>query len=136
MASLNKVLIIGNLTSDAVKTEVWQGSKVSFSVAVNEKYRDKAGELRETTEYVECEWWNANGILAYLTKGKAVYVEGKLKTDSWEKDGVKHRATKVSVSNVQLIGGDGAGRQEQRGMETKRETAPQDYAPQTDDLPF
>jgi len=113
--SLNKVMVIGHLGRDP---ECRQGATnvTAFSVATTEKWT-KDGNTQERTE-----WHNVTtfGKLAdvcakYLAKGKQVYVEGKLQTDEWEKDGVKKRATKIIASDVRFLSGGKAERSEERG---------------------
>ena len=108
MASVNKVIIIGNLGKDPETRALPSGDSVSnFSVATTESWKDKAGEKQEHTEWHRV---NAFGKLAeicneYLKKGSAVYIEGKLRTRTWEQDGVKKYSTEVIADRMQMVGG-------------------------------
>ena len=111
MASVNKVLIIGNLGKDPEMRFMPNGNAVAnFSVATTESWKDKnSGEKKELTE-----WHNVSvfGKLAeicgeYLKKGSSVYIEGKLKTDKYEKNGVDHYSTKVIADQMRMLGSKG-----------------------------
>lgn len=103
---LNKVMIIGNLGADAEMRYTGSGKAVTnFSVAVNRAWQDSTGEKQEEVEWFRCVHWNAEGVTPYLTKGKRVYVEGRLQTRSWEHKGKKNYRTEVVVSNLILLGG-------------------------------
>ncbi len=102
MASLNKVMIIGNVGRDAEMRFSPQGKAVvSFSVAVNSKYSEK-----ETTEWFNIIAWNklAETCNQFLEKGQQVFVEGRLQTSTWEKDEQKHYKTEVIASRVLFLG--------------------------------
>lgn len=114
MGSVNKVILVGNLGRDAEMKHTPSGSAVSsFSVATTEKWTGKDGQKQEKTEWHRCVLWGkqAEAVSQYLTKGKQVYLEGRLETRQWEKDGQKHYSTEVKVDNVVLLGGGGAERQ-------------------------
>ena len=108
MASVNKVIIIGNLGKDPEARFLPSGDSVSnFAVATTESWKDKSGEKQEHTEWHRV---NAFGKLAaicneYLKKGSAVYIEGKLRTRTWEQDGVKKYSTEVIADRMQMLGG-------------------------------
>ena len=102
MPSLNKVFLIGNLTKDVELRYIPSGEAcATLSLAVNEKYGEKDSVL-----FMDCVAWKktAENCAEYLKKGSPVFVEGKLKTRSWDKDGVKHYKTEVVVFNVQFLG--------------------------------
>lgn len=108
MPSLNKVLLIGNLTADPEMTFTPSGVAVTkFSLAVNETWKDGNGEKQERVEFFNCEAWNkaAEVINQYVTKGQPLYVEGKLQTDSWDDKttGEKKYRVKVRVSEFQFL---------------------------------
>lgn len=108
MGSVNKVILVGNLGRDAEMKQTPSGSAVSsFSVATTEKWTGKDGQKQEKTEWHRCVLWGkqAEAVSQYLTKGKQVYLEGRLETRAWEKDGQKHYSTEVKVDNVVLLGG-------------------------------
>jgi single-strand DNA-binding protein len=109
MSGLNKVQLIGRIGKDPeIKTFSNGGSIANFSIATSETWKDKTtGEKKESTE-----WHNisVNGPLVgvvekYVHKGDQIYVEGKLKTRSWEKDGVTKYITEVIVRDILLLGG-------------------------------
>ncbi|MSR40504.1 MAG: single-stranded DNA-binding protein [Phycisphaerales bacterium] len=107
MPNLNKVMLMGNLTRDVeLKTTTGNQNVASLSLAINRKFRTKEGEDREETTFVDCEAWGKTAeILAkYLSKGKPVYIEGRLKLDSWEdKDGQKRSKMRVVIEEFQFI---------------------------------
>ncbi len=108
MGSVNKVIVVGNLGRDAELKQTPNGASVStFSVATTEKWTGKDGQKQEKTEWHRCVLWGkqADAVSQYLTKGKQVYIEGKLETRQWEKDGQKHYSTEIKVDNVVLLGG-------------------------------
>lgn len=105
--SLNKVQIIGNLTSEPEVRETPNGQKVAtFSVATNRKWKDAWGMLQEDTEFHNCvAWrWLADIVEQYMHKWKKVYIEGYLKTRNWEDTaGVKRYKTEIVADNVILL---------------------------------
>jgi single-strand DNA-binding protein len=109
MASVNKVIIIGNLTKDVESRSFPDGSPVAnIFVACNEKYKDKQGEIKESVEYVNIVFFGklAEIVGKYLSKGKQIYVEGKLKTEKYtDKNGIERWTTKVIASSMQMLGG-------------------------------
>ena len=111
---LNKAMIYGNLTRDPEMKALPSGMQVcSFSVATNRSYNDRDGKRQEAVEYhnVTSFGKQAEVIAKYLTKGSGVYVEGRLQTNSWEKDGVKQYRTEIVVDKFEFgpkSGGGGA----------------------------
>ena len=108
MASLNKVMIIGNLGADPECRYTASGNAVTnFNVAVNESWTDQQGERKERTEWFTVVTWNktAENCAKYLAKGSSVFVEGRLQTRSWESDGQKHWKTEVVGDRVNFISG-------------------------------
>ena len=107
-ASLNKVFIMGNLTRDPELRYVPSGAAVAtFSVAVNRPYKDSAGEKKEEVSFIRVVVWGKMAEVCgeYLTKGRPVLVEGRLKSRSWEdQSGQKRSATEVVANSVQFIG--------------------------------
>ncbi|MFN8428660.1 MAG: single-stranded DNA-binding protein [Spirosomataceae bacterium] len=108
MASLNKVLLIGNLGSDPEIRTLPSGGKVaSFSIATTESYKNKEGEKVECTEWHRIELWEGLAAIAeqYLKKGDTVYVEGKLKTEKYtDANGLDKTAIKIRGNNFQMLG--------------------------------
>lgn len=113
MASLNKVMVIGNLGADPEMRYTANGNAcTTFNVATNEKWADKDGEKHERTEWFSVVTWNrlAETCSQYLAKGRSVYVEGRQQTRSWDgQDGQKHYRTELVAETVRFLGGrDGA----------------------------
>jgi len=109
MASLNKCMIIGNLGKDPEMRYTASGSPVtSFSVAVSRKYKSSDGELQEETEWFSVSCWNklAETANQYLSKGKPVYLEGRLRTRSWDdqQTGEKKYRTELIAYEMQMLG--------------------------------
>lgn len=108
MASLNKVMLIGNLTRTPETKHLPSGTAVvEFGMAINESYT-KDGEKKETTTYVDLTAWGKVGenIAQYCQKGSPLYIEGKLKLDQWESnEGQKRSKMSVTVLNMQLLNG-------------------------------
>lgn len=113
MGSVNKVILVGNLGKDAELKYTSGGSAVStLNMATTEKWNDKSGQKQEKTEWHRIVLWGktAENLSQYLTKGKQIYVEGRLQTRSWDdKDGNKRYTTEVRADNVVLLGGGGGG---------------------------
>jgi len=114
--SFNKVFLMGNLTRDIELRQVGADQSVAnIGLAVNRRYRTKDGENREEVTFVDCEAWGrtAQVMSQYLSKGKPVFIEGRLKLDQWQdKDGGNRSKIKVVVENFQFIdspGGSGGG---------------------------
>ena len=108
MAGINKVILVGHLGRDPEVRTIESGAKVArFTLATTEAYKDKSGERKEVTEWhtVIC-WRNLADIAEkYLTKGKLVYVEGKLRTRSWDDNtGAKRYSTEVAADNFIMLG--------------------------------
>ena len=106
MASLNKVQLIGRLGKDPECRPVGDSTVCNFSVATNEYWNDKAtGEKKESTEWHRIVVWNKQAELAqaFLKSGSQVYLEGKIQTNEWEKDGEKRYTTEVKVSSIQFL---------------------------------
>ena len=107
MASVNKVILIGNVGSDPVIRNFDNGSVVAaFSIATSERYKNKAGETVEQTEWHRLELWEGLAKIAeqYVKKGRQVYVEGKIKTEDYtDKDGVARKITKIRVNTMTLM---------------------------------
>lgn len=132
MSSLNKAQIIGNLGKDPELKYTPSGKAVaSFSVATSEKWKDAEGNQQEKTEWHNVTAWDklAEVIGQYLKKGSKVYIEGKLQTDKWEKDGVTHYSTKIIAKDLIMLGGKTEKNEEQQSEQTVEST-------KEPDLPF
>lgn len=112
MRSVNKVIIIGNLTRDPVAKETQNGQAVvTFGIATNREWATSTGERKKSTEFHECVAWAhlAEICAKYLKKGKLVYLEGYLKTRSWEDDnGEKRFRTEVVLHDMIMLEKKGA----------------------------
>jgi single-strand DNA-binding protein len=109
MASLNKVLLIGNLTKDPELRYTPNGTAVTnLRIAVNRKFKDRSGELKEDTCFITVTAWDKQAEICnqYLQKGRAVFVEGILQSRSWETgDGQKRSTIDVRAERIQFLGG-------------------------------
>ena len=106
MPSLNRVHLIGNLGRDPQTRSTPGGKKVtSFSVAVNRRWRSADGETKETTDWFQVETWGGLAEICqeYLSKGRLVYIEGRLQTDRYELEGETRYSTKVVARQVQML---------------------------------
>ncbi len=148
--SFNKIIVVGNLGRDPELRYTPQGNAVcDFSVATNEKKRDKGGDLQEVVTWFRVTLWNkqAENASKYLTKGSPVYIEGRLRVEEWtDKDGKLRHSLEVNATDMQFIS---SGRNEgtisnsapdsdsgdtnnfSNGSEIKNSSAPTD-----DDIPF
>ena len=126
-ASLNKAMLIGNLTRDPEMRKTTGGQSVtSFSIATNRVYTDKAGNKKEEADFHNIVAWGrlAEICAQYLTKGKKVYVDGRIQTRDWEgQDGVKKYRTEIVIENMIMLGGPGG------SMPRSTPTASPEYVP-------
>ncbi len=107
---LNKVMLIGHLGNDPEMKVTTSGqSRVAFTLATNENFKDSNGNLQERTEWHRIIVWNklAEICSQYLKKGRQVYIEGRLQTRSWDdtKSGEKRYTTEIVCSDMQMLGG-------------------------------
>jgi single-strand DNA-binding protein len=110
--SVNKVILLGNLGRDAETAYTASQTAVTkFSVATSRRWKDQqTGEWKEETNWTNVTLWRGENVAPYLTKGQKVYVEGRLRTHSYDdKDGKKVWATEVVAEDVILVGGRGEG---------------------------
>lgn len=109
MSGVNKVILVGNLGKDPEIRNLEGGNKVAnFTVATSEAYKDKSGQRVEQTEWHNIVVWKGLAEIAekYLKKGATVYLEGKLRTRSWEdKDKVKRYTTEIVADSFTMLGG-------------------------------
>jgi len=146
MAGYNKIFLMGNLTRDPqLSYTPNQTAVVDFGLATNRRWTAQDGTKREDTCFVDCRAFGrqAENINKYLTKGRLVFVEGRLTFDSWTaQDGTKRSRHRVTVENFQFLPGTGdttASRSEQSsGAYSASNEASQDRADDTpsDDIPF
>ena len=111
MGSVNKVILVGNLGRDAELRYTPGGAAVAtLNMATTEVWNDKAGQRQEKTEWHRVVLWgkSAESLTEYLTKGKQIYVEGRLQTRQWDdKDGNKRYTTEIRGDRIVLLGGGG-----------------------------
>jgi single-strand DNA-binding protein len=106
---MNITLLRGNLTRDPELRKIESGSRsvsvVNFTIAVSREYTKASGEKDKVTTFINCEAWDSGAevIGESFKKGDLVMVEGSLRNDSWEKDGVKHSTLRVRVNNFSKI---------------------------------
>lgn len=144
MASLNKVLLIGNLTRDPEVRYLPSGAAVAdLRLAVSRKYKTNSGEMKEETCFVNVSAWGrtAETCGQYLSKGSPLLVEGRLKLDEWEKDGQKQSRLSVVAERVQFLSkGPGGGSSDKRPPAESKGSSEDDEAPglasDDDDVPF
>ena len=112
-ASLNKVLLMGNLTRDPEVKYTPKGTAVGdLAIAINDSYKAQDGTIKETVTYVDIEVWGrqAETCKQYLTKGRPIFVEGQLRLDQWETpQGEKKSRLKVRADRVQFLGSPSGG---------------------------
>ena len=140
MPGLNKVMLIGHLGRDP-ETRWFEGGKAmcKLSLATSERYKDDQGERHERTEWHAVVLWRELAKIAdeHLSKGDRIYIEGRLRTRSWQDaDGVQHRATEIVADRMEMLGGarrpDSPTEDPARGSAPPTAPAPMDGAP----LPF
>jgi len=147
--SFNKIILVGNLGRDPELRYTPQGSAVcNLSIATSEKRKDKAGEFQEITTWFRVTLWEkkAEAASKYLTKGSAVYIEGRLRIEEWtDRDGKNRYTLEVNGTDMQFLGSGGS-RDEFSGDSSGTEgefagpsNAAADFAPPAkadDDIPF
>jgi len=112
MASYNRVILVGNLTRDPELRYIPSGTAVTdIGLAVNDKYKNKQGEWVEDVTFVDVTLWARQAEIAseYLSKGAPVLIEGRLKLDTWEKEGKKQSRLRVVGERMQMLSGRGQG---------------------------
>lgn len=131
-SGLNKVILIGNLGADPETRHSAGGSQVTnIRVATSESWKDKAGEKQEKTEWHRITFFGRLAEIAseFLRKGSMVYVEGRIETSTYEKDGEKRYSTAIVAKEMQMLGGKSSGAPE--GAQAASPPKPFD-----DDIPF
>jgi single-strand DNA-binding protein len=112
MASYNRVILMGNLTRDIELRYTPAGTPVTeVGLAVNDRRKNQNGEWVDETTFVDVTFWGRTAEVAseYLSKGSPVFIEGRLKLDTWEKDGQKNYKLRVVCDRMQLLGSRGDG---------------------------
>ena len=145
MSGVNKVILVGRLGKDPEVRNLENGATVAnFTVATSESSKDKTtGEKKEVTEWHNIVLWRGLAEIAqkYLHKGDMIYIEGKLRTRSWEKEGVTRYTTEVIADNMTMLSTKGSSSSSNAGYSPVESTADsyRAHAPvdnSTDDLPF
>ena len=132
--AVNKFIGIGNLGKDPEMRFMPDGKAVcNFSIAISEKYKDKSGESKEVTEWVNVALFGKLAEIAgeYLKKGSKVYVEGKMKTEKYSKDGIDRHTTKIIGEKMEMLNSKSENADTQRAQAKPVETFEMD-----DDIPF
>jgi len=143
MSGINKAILVGRLGSDPEVRYTPSGVAVAnFNIATSEEWKDKdSGEKKERTEWHRIVAWSKLGEICgeYLSKGRQVYVEGRIQTRSWEdRDGNKRYTTEIIASDVQFLGGRdaGPGVRAEGGAPASNLESSSIKAPEDDDIPF
>ena len=151
MSGINKVILVGNLGKDPEVRNLENGVNVAnFTMATSESYKDKTtGDRKEVTEWHNIVLWRGLADIAakYLHKGDLVYIEGKLRTRSWEKEGVTRYTTEIVGDNMKMLGAKHGGGNQENVSAPKSGSASEDFGnpslqskttgdSATDDLPF
>jgi single-strand DNA-binding protein len=145
---LNKVMLIGNLGRDPEVRSTPSGQQVAtFTLATNRRWTDKAGQRQEQTEWHQVVCWGKSAEIAghYLTKGKQIFVEGRIQTRSWDdrQTGEKKYRTEIICDNFQMLGQRGGGGAPEMDTAAPAAGGPSydeglggPGAPEDDDIPF
>jgi single-strand DNA-binding protein len=146
MASYNRVILVGNLTRDPELRFTPNNTAVSdIGLAVNDRRKNASGEWVDETTFVDVTLWGRTAEVAneYLSKGSSILIEGRLKLDTWEKDGKKQSKLRVVADRMQMLGsrgagGGGAGAGGRGTAKVAESAGPADEieAPADDDIPF
>jgi single-strand DNA-binding protein len=143
MAGINKAILIGRLGADPEVRYTPSGVAVAnFNIATSEEWKDKdTGEKKERTEWHRIVVWSKLGELCgeYLSKGRQVYIEGRIQTRSWDdRDGNKRYTTEIVATDVQFLGGRDAGPESKAvgGAAASDFASSPIQAPEDDDIPF
>lgn len=143
--NLNRVMLAGNTTRDPELRHLPTGNTAvcSFGLAVNEKWKDRDGNAKESVTFVDCEAWGKTGeaIAKFFTKGKPIFIEGKLKLDTWKDktDGSNKSKLKVVVENFQFVGGKAESNGTAEALHSPRSAARPSANPEPigdEDIPF
>jgi len=133
---VNKVILIGNLGADPELRYTASGTAVAkFRIATSETFTDRQGQRQERTEWHRITAWGKLAEICgqYLSKGKQVYIEGRIRNDSWEQDGVKRYSYEIVADNMQMLGGAG---DRGTGRDYEAPFTPPEGGVPDDDIPF
>ena len=140
--SFNKIILVGNLGRDPELRYTAQGTPVcSFSMATNERRKDKTGEMQDHTTWFRITLWNrlAETASQYLQKGRQVYIEGRLRVEEYiDRDGKPRHSLEVFATDMQFIGTRGDDSTQERAASATASAGPADSQPDLsdDDIPF
>jgi len=138
-ASLNRVILIGNLTADPELRYTPGGTaRTRFAIAINRQYKDASGQLQEEVTFVPIITWGsqAENCANYLSKGRSVAVEGRLRIDSFENaEGERKKVVEVVASTVQFLGGPPRSSDEPGSVGSSDSSADAD-GPTNEEVPF
>ncbi len=134
---INKVILVGNVGRDPEIKSLPSGARLAtFSLATNERWKDDNGQWVDRTEWHNIVVWDrlVGVVEQYVHKGKPLYIEGSIKTRSWEQDGQKKYMTEIHVRELKLLGGRG----EDRGPRPGNDDPPPEpsFPNDSDDVPF
>jgi len=139
MANFNKVILAGNLTRDPQLSYLPSNTPVvEFGMAINRKWKDQNGEMREDVCFVDLQAYGkqAETLNQYMNKGKPLLVEGRLKLDQWQgKDGEKRSRLRVVVENFQFLGAPSGGQRDGGGPPAGRTAEPARAGGGSDEMP-
>jgi single-strand DNA-binding protein len=137
--SFNRVILVGNLGRDPELRYTPQGTPVcSFTMATNERRKDKTGEMQDQTTWFRVTLWGRQAETAsqYLTKGRPVYIEGRLRVEEWtDRDGKPRHTLEVHATDMQFLGG-GRGDEAMAAKAAGGEPTSAQAEPSDDDIPF
>jgi len=134
MAGINKVILVGNLGADPELRYTPSGTAVAkFRIATSEVFTDRQGQRQERTEWHRITAWGKLAEICgqYLTKGRLVYIEGRIRSDTWEQEGVKRYSYEIVADTMRMLG-PGAGRE----REPEPPFPPPEGGPLEEDIPF
>jgi len=138
MANLNKVFLMGNMTRDPELRYTPSGQPVcEFGIAINRTYNTRDGEKREETCFVDITMWGKRGVVIseYFTKGRPIFIEGRLQLDQWETPDGRRSKLKVVAENFEFIGGRGGSSENTQRRTSSRPPAGQQAEDDSGDLP-
>jgi single-strand DNA-binding protein len=134
MAGVNKVILVGHLGADPEMRYTADGTAVcNFRIATTERFKDRQGNMQERTEWHKVVAWRKLAEICgqYLAKGKQVYIEGRIRNETWEKEGTKQYSYKIEADTMQMLGGAG-----NRVQEPESPFGPPEGGAAEDDIPF
>lgn len=126
MNGVNKIIIVGNVTKNVEAKHLSSGTTVAnFSVAVNESFKTKEGKKIDSVEYFDVVLWHGLAEVAelYVKKGDAIYIEGKQKSSSYEKDGITRYKKELVGEKMTMLGGNKESSNSDEAMKTRAENS-------------